>query len=72
MALYEYECLDCGNIDTLFVLSSDRDDPPQRCPVCGVRNYKRLFAKPVIKVKGSIQKRYAASDEQIRERKNVE
>jgi putative FmdB family regulatory protein len=72
MALYEYECLGCGNTEALFVLSEDRDTPPQRCSVCGERNFTRLFSSPAIKISGTIQKQYAADGEQIRKRKNVE
>jgi putative FmdB family regulatory protein len=72
MALYEYECETCGNIDTLFVLSEDRDNPPQKCPVCGEREYRRFFATPSIKIKNPVVQTGNSSDAVIKERRNVE
>lgn len=43
MPLYEYQCLDCGKLNEILVISSD--DQPQ-CPDCGSGKLEKMLSAP--------------------------
>ena len=41
MPLFDYLCLDCGNVSELLVMASD---DKQSCPECGGANLKKMLS----------------------------
>lgn len=42
MPIYEYKCLDCGEVSEIFLRSPDCESV--RCPNCGSKNLERLLS----------------------------
>ncbi|HEU4685537.1 MAG TPA: zinc ribbon domain-containing protein [Nitrospira sp.] len=44
MPTYEYRCLDCGNLATLWLSMRDRESGSVSCPRCGSKRMEQLIA----------------------------
>ncbi len=44
MPTYEYKCLDCGHVATLWLTMEDRERGAVACPSCGGKRMEQLIA----------------------------
>lgn len=42
MPIYEYKCLDCGEVSEIFLRSLNSESI--ECPICGSKNLERLLS----------------------------
>lgn len=58
MALYDVECLDCGNVEEILVrmekLDGEGNIKDEKCSKCGSENLKKMISKSTsFQLKGS-------------------
>ncbi len=44
MPTYEYKCVDCGQVSTLWLSMRDRERGPVSCPNCSGKRMEQLIA----------------------------